>query len=302
MYDIAVIGGGPAGLSAAITARARNKEVLVVSNPAQENPLATSRRIDNYPGLPAVSGLALLKTMHAQAHDLKARFLQARVITVVPVSAAPAVQIASQDTQITRITAQKTTFAITTSNDYLEAKSVIIACGATSSGKAYPGEQEYLGRGVSYCATCDGMLYRQATVVVAGLSPEAVEEANFLAELGATVHYVAKKLPQSLDARIHRHAGRLLSIEGDALGVTHCVISERRVACTGVFLLRPGVAPKNLLPGLAVQDGYIQVDAAMRTNIEGVFAAGDATGKPLQIAKAVGQGQIAALSAAEYLA
>ncbi|MDR1088415.1 MAG: NAD(P)/FAD-dependent oxidoreductase [Coriobacteriales bacterium] len=311
MYDIAIIGGGPAGLSAAITARARNKEVLIISNPAEENPLAASKLVDNYPGMPGATGLHLLTTMHAQAHRAGTKFLQARAISVVPMSGGEPLQ---------------TSFSVTTSSDYVEARSLIIACGAASGGKPLKGEREYLGRGVSYCATCDGMLYRSSTVLIAGLSHEAADEADFMAELGATVHYVAEDLPPSLDARVQRHRGRLLAIEGDSLGVTHARIAERpaesprgpelenkttaslrdepkelELAVHGVFILRPGIALTTLLPSLATDGGYLKVDAQMRTNLEGVFAAGDCTGRPLQVAKAVGEGQVAVLSAVEYL-
>jgi thioredoxin reductase (NADPH) len=329
LFDVVIIGGGPAGLSAAITARARNKEVLVISNPAQENPLAASKLVDNYPGMPEATGLHILETMHAQAHRLGVRFLQSRAISIVPMQTAG------------NGNATHASLSVTTSSDFVEAHSVIIACGAASGGRPIKGEREYLGRGVSYCATCDGMLYRNSVVLVAGLSPEAVDEAGFLAEIGATVHYVAKEIPHSLDRRVFRHPGKLLAIEGDALGVTHAKITERfagssqdgkqqndskqderqdetarnektqgqqgqeqravSLEVNGIFILRPGVAPTSLLASLETEDGYIKVDAAMRTNTPGVFAAGDCTGKPLQIAKAVGQGQIAVLSAVEYL-
>lgn len=295
MHDILIIGGGPAGLSAAITARARNKDVLVITNPAEENPLAASQLVDNYPGMPGATGLHILETMHAQAHELGVQFLQARALSIVPNQGSGSAGLPS--------------FAVTTSSDYLEARSVIIACGAASGGKPLKGELEFLGRGVSYCATCDGMLYRSSTVLIVGLSSEAADEANFMAEIGATVHYVAREIPASLDARIHRHSGKVLSIEGDTLGVTHVVISERTPEDTiekslevnGVFILRPTIAPTNMLPALETENSYIKVDSGMRTNIEGVFAAGDCIGKPLQVAKAVGQGLQAVWSAVEYL-
>ncbi|GHT79604.1 hypothetical protein FACS1894104_4570 [Actinomycetota bacterium] len=293
--------------------------------------MAKSKLVDNYPGLPNVSGLALLESMHAHAHKLGTEFLQARVITVLPIDGAGAPSATGKP---------RPSFSITTSGDYLEASSVIVACGAASGGKPLPGEQEYLGRGVSYCATCDGMLYRSAAVLVVGLSPEAADEANFLAGLGATVHYLAGKLPEGLDAKIHRHTGKVLRIEGGADdsgggsgggngnggigtgntdGVTQVVIAEKTadahdektseldeprektIRCTGVFILRPSVAPTTLLTTLELSDGYIKVNDKMQTNVQGVFAAGDCTGKPLQVAKAVGQGQIAVLSAVDYL-
>lgn len=332
VHDLIVVGGGPAGLSAAITARARNKDVLVVSNPVEENPLAASKLVENYPGMPKATGLHILETMHAQAHEMGARFLQARVISIIPMEGTESVP---------------PTFSVTTSGDFVEARSIILACGASSGGRPIKGEREFLGRGVSYCATCDGMLYRSSTVLIVGLSPEAVDEAGFMAELGATVHFIASKAPAGLDGRIHMHVGKVLSIEGDALGVTHVNISERpfaspsgaeqaeqgngaadglqadraenaqetdetadgfqaesvevKLEVNGVFILRPGVAPANMLASLGMKNGYIKVDGDMRTNVKGVFAAGDCTGKPLQIAKAVGQGLTAVLSAVDYL-
>ena len=304
-HDIIIVGGGPAGLSAAITARARNKRVLVVSNPLDKNPLAASKRVVNYPGLPAASGLQILEEMSKQAMALGAEALQARVLSILP----------SQDG-----------FDVATSSDSLQSRTVIICCGQASGGKPYKGEAEYLGRGVSYCATCDGMLYKQATVLIAGHTDEAVAEANFMAEIGATVHYLASKLPENLEPHIIRHSGKLLAIEGDALGVTHAVISEQprarsassqnrseleleleleleqaKLDVNAVFILRPGIAPANLLMGLELENGFIKVDARMHTNVKGVFAAGDCTGQPMQIAKAVGEGQLAVLSAVDYL-
>jgi thioredoxin reductase (NADPH) len=291
MYDIVIIGGGPAGLSAAITARARNKEVLVVSNKPQESPLAKSKIVDNYPGLPGISGLALLERMVAHAHALGAQFTYARVITALSLGTASAPQ-----------------FSVTTGCDVIDARTVILATG-TAAAKPYVGEQEYLGRGVSYCATCDGMLYRTATVCVAGLSPEAVEEANFLAGIGATVHYLSRETPYGLAAGIYSHEGTLKAIEGDALGVTGVLFAEKpagrtgdvTIPCAGVFILRPSIAPDALVTGLELCDSAIAVDAHGHTNIPGVFAAGDCTGKPLQVAKAVGDAQTACFAAVELL-
>lgn len=337
-YDIVIIGGGPAGLSAAITARARNKKVLVVSNSTKENPLAASKLVDNYPGMPGATGVHILETMHRQARDQGTRFLQARAISIVPM------QLTDNDSPSSRDKENKgegAGFSVTTSSDYIEANSVVIACGVSSGGKPFIGEAEYLGRGVSYCATCDGMLYRSSAVLIVGLSKEAAGEANFMAEIGATVHFVAREIPKELDARIYRHEGKLISIEGDVMGVTKVTLEERSkveaeqteggaehlssstkqdelmqgapkstpgkpkivpLEVNGVFILRPGVAPTSMLSSLKIENGYIKIDASMRTNVPGVFAAGDCTGKPLQIAAAVGQGQVAVFSAVDYLA
>ena len=159
---------------------------------------------------------------------------------------------------------------------------------------------EYLGRGVSYCATCDGMLYRGRPVVVVGRSGEAPREAAYLKELGCQVVYVASKRPGGLAPDIpFIQAGRL-EVLGEQT-VTGLRADGAVIPCSGVFILREAVAPTDLLPGLKTEHGSIQVDRRMATSIPGVFAAGDCTGEPLQVSKAVGEGLVAALSAAEYL-
>jgi thioredoxin reductase (NADPH) len=300
MHDIIIIGAGPAGLSAAITARARNKDVLVISNKPQDNPLAKSKLIDNYPGLPQISGLRLLEQMVAHAHDVGATFLYERVISVLPMGEH---------------------FVVSTGITNNDARAVILATGVQLA-KPFVGEAEYLGRGVSYCATCDGMFFRTQTVCVVGMSPDAVEEANFLAELGARVIFLAKKAPKGLDRNIFVKEGTVVEIKGGDGdndgnggngngngngGVTELLFKKRgtdkieSISCSGVFILRPSIAPDALISGLALVDDSIAVDSTMSTNIPGVFAAGDCTNKPLQVAKAVGEGQIACFGAIRYL-
>ena len=178
-------------------------------------------------------------------------------------------------------------------------RALILAPGVIRQAK-YPGEEEYLGRGVSYCATCDGMLYRNKPVVVVGRSPDAPHEANYLKSLGCQVTYVAAREPQGLDQEIpFVRAGRL-AVKGEQ-AVTALEADGASIPCAGIFILRQAVAPTDLLPALETEEGYIRVDRRMATNVEGVFAAGDCTGGPLQVAKAVGEGHVAALSACEYL-
>ncbi|MDR1082536.1 MAG: NAD(P)/FAD-dependent oxidoreductase [Coriobacteriales bacterium] len=285
MYDIIVIGAGPAGLSAAITARARNKDVLVISNKPQESPLAKSALVDNYPGLPGVSGLHLLEQMVAHAHGLGAQFLYERVVSVLAID---------------------DWFTVATGSDSIDTRTVILATGVQPA-KSFKGEKEYLGRGVSYCATCDGMLFRSRVVCVVGLNSEAVDEANFLAEIGVEVIFLAKKAPKELDKRVAVREGTVTEIKGNGAEVTELVYrtsadgAVKSVSCAGVFILRPIIAPDALIAGLATNDGCIAVDGAMSTNKAGIFAAGDCASKPLQVAKAVGEGQIACFSAVRYL-
>lgn len=291
MYDIAIIGAGPAGLSAAITARARDKRTLIISNKPQESPLAKAKLVENYPGVAAVSGLQLLELMLAQAVSLGVEFSYERLISVLPMGEY---------------------YSLTTGKELFEARSVILATGA-QQGKPYPGEAEFLGRGVSYCATCDGMLYKTATVCVVGLNSEAVEEANFLQGIGAKVSFVSPKAGAALGGlavlspEIRQISGKPVEVQGDMMGVTALLVQNREsgeteaVSCNGVFILRESIAHDALLAGLKLEDGYIATDSAMRTSIQGVFAAGDCCGKPLQIAKAVGEGQLACFSAVEHL-
>jgi thioredoxin reductase (NADPH) len=177
------------------------------------------------------------------------------------------------------------TFFLSIGSDVAEAKAVIIATGVVR-GTKYPGEAELLGAGVSYCATCDGMLYRGKTVAVIGLSQDAEHEADFLRSIGCQVLYFDK--PQKFEIK---GEGKVKSLLADG--------TEHPVDC--VFILRPTLAPTDLFPTLAMEGGYLAVDRKMRTNIPGIFAAGDCTGTPLQVSKAVGEGLIAGQSAAEYI-
>ena len=166
-----------------------------------------------------------------------------------------------------------------------------------------PGEEEQLGQGVSYCATCDGMFYRGRRIAVLSGSAQGVEESAFLAGLAAELDYYRLKAHDTagLDARIRpvEEKPRAISRDGEAL-VLHTDKGERRY--DGIFIFRAAMPLSMLLADLRTEGGYIPVDRGMRTNIPGVFAAGDCTGKPLQVPKAVGEGNIAAISAAEYIA
>ena len=277
-YDIIVLGSGPAGLSAAVAARSRGKSVLVIGNPMEDSPLARAERIDNYLGLPGLTGLELLQVMKRHAEDMGTQFVTGRVIALM---------------------AWGGSFALTVGSDLYQGRALVLAPGVVRAAK-FPGEQELLGKGVSYCATCDGMLYRGRTVMVVGRTKDAPEEANFLHSIGCKVTYVSKDRPAELNGDIPHLSGTKLTVVGEER-VTALSVDGQEHPCDGVFILRQAVAPADLLPGLAVEDGSITVDRAMKTNLEGVFAAGDCTGKPWQVSKAVGEGLIAGESAAEYL-
>ncbi len=277
-YDIAIIGGGPAGLSAAVNARARNKSVLVITNDYRQSPLYKAERVDNYLGMPGLTGPQILDAYHAHAASMGAIFRAGRVLNIMPMDAVNYIGIGSEVEQ---------------------AKAVILATGV-SRGKKYPGEAKFLGRGVSYCATCDGMLYRGRPVTVVGLAADAPEEANFLQGLGCQVTYVSPRNPEHLDPAIpYVKASRLEIVGGET--VTGLQADGAEIPTDGVFLLRHAVVPTDLLPDLALDEGYIAVDRDMKTNLPGIFACGDCTGQPLQLSKAAGEGLVAGQKAAEYV-
>lgn len=278
-YDVAVVGGGPAGLSAAIQARSRNKSVLVVSAPVADIPLSRSPRVDNYPGLPHVSGRELLEIFGRQAEELGVERKTGRVLNIMPLGE---------------------TFYLGIGSDVAEARAVVLATGAVQQAKS-PGEARLLGRGVSYCATCDGMLYRGKAVAVVGRTAQAPAEANYLQSIGCQVTYVAARRPDELDGAIpFVQAAGPVEVLGET-AVTGLRAGESLLPCDGVFLLRSAMALSDLMPGLAEEGGYLAVDRGQRTNLPGVFAAGDCTGKPLQVSKAVGEGLVAGQNAADYV-
>lgn len=255
-YDIIVLGSGPAGLAAAIAARGRDKSVLVIGNPWKDSPLAKAERVDNYPGLPGRTGLELLEELFRHAEALGTEFVTGKALSLLAWNG----------------------FSLTVGSQVYQGRALILAPGVVRAAK-YPGEAEYLGRGVSYCATCDGMFYRGRTVVCAGDAPNFDEETAFLRSIGCQV--IVKRL-----------AGLSILGEDRVSGVRDA--AGALTPCDGVFLLRASIAPARLAPGLELENGYIKVDARMATSLPGVYAAGDCTGQPLQLAKAVGQGQAAA--------
>ena len=266
-FDIFILGAGPAGVSAALTARNRGRSVAVLSNDPANTPLAKAHRIDNYPGLPGMSGAELLAAMgdNLKTQDIPA--ITARATGVMPFGKK---------------------LMVSAGQDVYEAKTLILAVGAQQTAKPYPGEAELLGKGVSYCATCDGMLYRGRSVAVLGLGSEGEADAAFLEQIGCKVLYFTGAQAKNIEIR-------------GTDKVTSLVSGDAEYPVDGVFILRDTVAASALLPGLTIDGGHITVGADMETNLPGVFAAGDCTGRPYQIARAVGQGNIAALAADRYI-
>ncbi len=276
MPDCIIVGGGPAGLSAAINLRQRNKSCLILSS--GPSVLQKAEWVDNCAGLPGLTGDALMQALTDHALQKGAEIRRAKVSNILPFGE---------------------TVMVNADGEILESRVVILACGA-ARGAAIAGEEDYLGRGVSYCATCDGMLYRGRKCVVWALADTAAEEAAYLAGIGVQVTCIAPRRPADLTADIPFVAGRLAAVEGDDTVQRVLLTDGSAIDCEGVFILRSAIAPAKLVEGLAVENGSIVVDRQMNTNIPGIFAAGDCTGTPLQVNKALGEGQIAGLAAAEY--
>ncbi|NLN81947.1 MAG: NAD(P)/FAD-dependent oxidoreductase [Clostridiales bacterium] len=275
--DIAVIGGGPAGLSAAVNAVARGKSVRLFS--AGENPLEKAENVDNYLGFYKISGAEMMQKFRLHAESLGITPEKGRVVNIMPMG---------------------DRFLINFGGNIVEASAVILAIGVAKA-KEIPGEGVLLGRGVSYCATCDGMLYRNKNALVWGLAPDAVEETNFLSSIGVKVMLVAKgERPEELNSQIPFISGAVSEVVGEDF-VTAARVGDDIHRTDGIFILRSAIAPAALVPGLETEKGYIKVSRDMETGIAGLYAAGDCTGTPLQISKAIGEGLIAAQNAAKFI-
>lgn len=275
-YDLLIVGSGPAAFSCAITARKRNLSVLICGAPSSQSWLARTESIENYPGMPHVSGQELLDTFRKQAEDAGAVYMTGTV----------------------RQIQQYGDFMALCGNEVIMAKAVVIATGAARP-QMIPGEEENLGRGVSWCGTCDGMFYRGKKVAVVSYWDGGREEADFLSNLCAQVDYythVPHHLPEN--EKVTLCDGKITAIRKDETGLA-VKVGEEEKNYDGVFIFRPSVRSEQLLPGLEMDGPFIRTDRRMATNIPLVYAAGDCAGKPLQVAKAVGEGNIAALSADE---
>lgn len=313
-YDIAIIGTGPAGISAAITATIRNKKIILFGSRELSDKIRKAHLIQNYPGFPECSGEDLCNAFAAHLEKMGIEITEEKINAVYPMGE---------------------TFALQTmKNEMHQARSVILACGMVQ-GKLLPGEEELVGRGVSYCATCDAPLYRGRSVAVIGYSPEAEEEVNFLSEVASEVLYfpvyrvepkvsesvkVVRQIPQAiLNKEAAEEAFSLAQTDpakssakdlasGEALSVDALKQGQLAVQTTkgtfpadGIFVLRSSVPAGQLIPGIEMDGEHVKVNLQMETSVPGCFACGDITGRPYQYVKAAGQGNVAVLSAVSYL-
>ena len=278
-YDIAIVGSGPAGLSAALNAKIRNKKFIVFGNKNLTNKLVKAPKVNNYLGLYGMNGEEIKNKFqeHLDAMDIKVTY-----------------------ERVNNIYAMGDYFALMVNEKMYEAKSLILATGMEYT-KAINGELEFLGKGVGYCATCDAPLYKGKVVTIIGYNKEAEEEARYVSELASKLYYIPMyKAEYELNDNIEVINDKPVEIIGD-IKVNKLKLQNSDLETDAVFVLKDTISPGQLVPGLEIEDGHIKVDREMKTNIGGCFAAGDCVGKPYQYIKSAGEGNIAALSSVKYL-
>ena len=279
MYDVAIIGSGPAGISAAINLKVLGKNFIWLSSRAVSKKVGQAPLIKNYPGLPDVTGGELAWTCQNHIDSMNIKICE-KVVTGV------------YDTD--------GKFTLLAGEDQYEAKTVILCSGAETV-KSLENEDDFVGRGISYCATCDGFLYRDKVIAVLCTDKKFDHEVEFLADL-AKKAYV---FPMYQGYEIKSPKAEI--ILKNPVAVTGGIKLEKvrykggEVQADGLFILKGAISPSTLVHGLETDGGRIIVKRDCSTNIAGIFAAGDCTGAPYQYAKAVGEGNVAAHSAVEYL-
>lgn len=290
-YDVAIIGTGPAGLSAAINLKLHNKEILWLGARNLSTKVEKSEKIANYPGMGYITGKDLIGKFEAHAEEMGLEITEQMVTAIMPMG---------------------DIFMLSAGSDVYQTKAILLATGAAAA-KGFDGEEEMLGRGVSYCATCDGFLYKGKTIAVFCGDERFEHEVDYLAELADKVYvasaYVGGKYGKNGSGaegenaeKIELLAKPMKQITGGLKASGIVLTDGTQIDVDGIFCLRNSIAPTTLLKDLELDGAHIIVDRGMNTNIKGVFAAGDCTGRPYQIAKSVGEGNIAAHTIVEYLA
>lgn len=280
-YDAAIIGAGPAGLSAALTLKLHNKSILWFGSRDLSLKVERSERIANYPGVPMTGGADLNKLFQRQMEEMGLE-LTVRMVTL--------------------ITPAGKSFMLLADNEIFEAKTVIL-CSGTAQAKGFPGEEELLGRGVSYCATCDGFLYKGKAIAVYCGAKRYEQEVADLAGFASEVHLFTPYADSGVDLpNVRRLPSPIKAVNGGLRVESLSLTDGSTLPVDGIFILRSAIAPATLLTGLEMDGPHISVNRRQETNIPGFYAAGDITGRPYQIAKAVGEGNVAAHAALEFLA
>ncbi len=279
MYGCAIIGSGAAGVSAALTLKALNVSFIWFGSRALSQKIRSAENIANYPGLANVSGAEMSRAFSAQIDGAEIQITEKTVTGIYP---------------------SVGKYTLLCGDELFEAKTVILATGVEAV-KPIRGELEFLGRGVSYCATCDGALYRGKEIAVLCTQKELEREVRFLASLARKVYLIPLyKNVEITEPNVETVKGMPLEIQGKERA-ERLVFRDSALEIDGVFLLKAAAPPSAMFSGLETEGGHIRVNRDMQTNMKGIFAAGDCTGKPYQYAKAAGEGNVAAHSVYHFL-
>ena len=296
-YDVGIIGSGPAGLSAAIYAKRANLSAVVIEKEYEgTGQIAESGQVDNYLGLPGISGYDLGEQFREHAVKLGVSFLEQEVT-----------EIKKEDSAVFTI--------IFEDGSSVETKTVIYAAGATPRRANIPGEQEYSGKGVSYCAICDGSFYRGKKVAVLGGGDTALDDAVYLADLAEQVYVIHRRKEfrgaATTVEKLRKKENITFVLEHQVKEITGAekvngVVLEdgTAIAVDGVFVAYGSVPQTNLVKELVTLDaaGYVKAEETGETSLAGLYVAGDARTKKLrQVVTAVSDGANAATAVVEYL-
>lgn len=275
MLDCIIVGSGIAGISAALTLKANGKNFMLLGSPDLSVKISRAECIRNYPGLSSVTGREFARALKKQLAEA---------------------EISVTDERVSGVYGMGGKFAVLTqSGASFESKTVILATGVESV-KRLEGEEEFLGRGVSYCATCDGFLYKGKTIGVLSTSKRFEHEVEYLAKLAGKVYLMPMyKDVGDFSENVEKIIKMPLAVKGEKK-VNRLVFKDGELPVDGVFLLKESISPAVLVGGLEISEGHVAVARDMSTNLKGCFAAGDCTGRPYQYAKAAGEGNIAAHS------
>lgn len=291
MYDIIIVGAGPAGLTAALYALRANKKVIIFEAKSYGGQIINANKVENYPGIQSISGFDYATNLYNQVKDLGAEFKFETVI---------------------HITKEK---KVTTNKETYQAKSIILATGAENRKLNIDREQEFIGKGISYCATCDGNFYKNKTVAVVGGGNTALEDAIYLSNLAEKVYLIHRrdeirgekkysdelKEKSNVELILNSNVVKLIGEEKlQAIVVKDNEENTKEVKVDGLFIA-VGQAPKNEIFANIIEldsKGYIISNDGVHTNVEGIYVAGDTRVKELrQLTTAVSDGSIAATTA-----
>lgn len=278
-YDLAIIGSGPAGISAALNAKIRKKKFVIFGSKELSNKLTKAEKINNYLGFYGKSG-----------EQIKDEFI----------NHIKSMDISITEERINNIYAMGNYFTLMANDNVYEASAIILATGV-NFGKPFKGEEEFLGKGVGYCATCDAPLYKNKVVIIIAYNKKDEEEVNFISTIASQVYYIPMyKEKIEVNEKVEIITDIPIEIVGEDR-VKKLILKNSEIETNGIFILRDSVSPGQLVPGLELDENHVKVDRRMKTNLEGCFAAGDVVGAPYQYIKAAGEGNIAALSAVSYI-